>query len=87
MIMDFNKKLKTAGRLVGFTNFLGDDIFGIKENLISGSYILKNNNAIIGSRIKDILGVKINDYIILENSKNQYLGAKVIGFLIPAINN
>jgi lipoprotein-releasing system permease protein len=77
---DFNQIFSASGKIISFKELKGEDIYGIKENLIKGFFSLENNNVILGNKIVESLNADLNDYVIIKNQlNNKYLGAKIVG--------
>ncbi|MCS7200809.1 MAG: ABC transporter permease [Patescibacteria group bacterium] len=79
VLSDFDRKKEITGRLIGFQDLQGKDIFGLRENLIAGNYSLRNNGAVIGYEIAQKLDLNVGDYFIIRARANKFMGGKVVG--------
>jgi len=80
---NFKNKNDLNVRFVGVENIIGEDFYGVKENLIKGNYTIKNSQeVVIGNNIYEKLGLDIGDTISLKkniNNKDEYEGFRVVG--------
>ena len=79
---NFKNKNDLNVRFVGIENVIGEDFYGISENLIKGNDVIKNpQEVIVGNNIYEKLGLDIGDTISLKKNtnKDEYEGFRVIG--------